>query len=597
MKGGITSGAIYAKAVSHLAQRYHFRNIGGTSAGAIAAAMAAAAEHGRSQDGFAKLDAIPGELGTRLTMLFQPSSATRPLYRTLLAAVTKPVKPLRVVRAVVAARPVWFAVGLAAVLLPAFAGLAIAHGLPIAGGDWWLIAVGLLLSLPLAFAVGLLAAAVGLALLANRVLPENGFGLCNGHDKVEDHAPLTDWLAMTIDDLAGLPADSRRPLTLGDLWDGGRTGPLPSAAYLAALDAGGASAVTNTLRRDRKVNLEMMTTNLTTRRPHRLPFDNDQFSFCPTEMEALFPEYVVAHLVENSAERADKPDGDAVIELRCPNHPDQQLRSFPAAPNLPVIVITRMSLSFPVLLSAIPLYAVDYARAKGHRRVERMWFSDGGISSNFPMHFFDALWPSRPTFGINLQPQHPDHPDQMTYRPTTAGAGILPRAIPFNSMAGFAGAVMDTMQNWADTALIKLPGYRERVVEVRTRPNEGGMNLVMDDATIRDLADRGVEAAATFDEFAFDEHRWIRHRVAMAQLSRAFTGMRGLWDAGVTPTYEQLLPVPKGYPYAESAAFRAQDAEASRKLMDLADAWDGLGNPGRTEPPHPEPDLRLTPPL
>ena len=83
----------------------------------------------------------------------------------------------------------------------------------------------------------------------------------------------------------------------------------------------------------------------------------------------------------------------------------------------------------------------------------------------------------------------------------------------------------------------------------------------------------------------------------MAQLSRAFTGMRGLWDAGVTPTYEQLLPVPNGYPYAESAAFRAQDEEASRKLMDLADAWEGLGNPGRTEPPHPEPDLRLTPPL
>ena len=33
MKGGITSGVVYPKAVSHLAKRYHFRNIGGTSAG------------------------------------------------------------------------------------------------------------------------------------------------------------------------------------------------------------------------------------------------------------------------------------------------------------------------------------------------------------------------------------------------------------------------------------------------------------------------------------------------------------------------------------------------------------------------------------
>ena len=38
MKGGITSGVIYPQAVLALARRYRFRNIGGTSAGAIAAA-------------------------------------------------------------------------------------------------------------------------------------------------------------------------------------------------------------------------------------------------------------------------------------------------------------------------------------------------------------------------------------------------------------------------------------------------------------------------------------------------------------------------------------------------------------------------------
>ena len=40
MKGGVTSGVIYPKAILKLSERYRFRSIGGTSAGAIAAAAA-----------------------------------------------------------------------------------------------------------------------------------------------------------------------------------------------------------------------------------------------------------------------------------------------------------------------------------------------------------------------------------------------------------------------------------------------------------------------------------------------------------------------------------------------------------------------------
>ena len=35
MKGGITSGVVYPPAICRLAEHYHFKNIGGTSAGAI----------------------------------------------------------------------------------------------------------------------------------------------------------------------------------------------------------------------------------------------------------------------------------------------------------------------------------------------------------------------------------------------------------------------------------------------------------------------------------------------------------------------------------------------------------------------------------
>src|SRR5262245_41233825 len=43
MRGGITSGIVYPRAIAKLAEIYNFRSIGGTSAGAIAATATAAA--------------------------------------------------------------------------------------------------------------------------------------------------------------------------------------------------------------------------------------------------------------------------------------------------------------------------------------------------------------------------------------------------------------------------------------------------------------------------------------------------------------------------------------------------------------------------
>src|SRR5262249_59526992 len=51
MKGGITSGVVYPLALVELSQKYRLANIGGTSAGAMAAAAAAAAEYGRALPG------------------------------------------------------------------------------------------------------------------------------------------------------------------------------------------------------------------------------------------------------------------------------------------------------------------------------------------------------------------------------------------------------------------------------------------------------------------------------------------------------------------------------------------------------------------
>jgi predicted acylesterase/phospholipase RssA len=91
MKGGVTSGVVYPKMISRLARDFQFKNIGGTSTGAIAAAACAAAElgrqSGRNPQAFTALEQLPEELGNdgQLLGLFQPAPALRPHFRLALA--------------------------------------------------------------------------------------------------------------------------------------------------------------------------------------------------------------------------------------------------------------------------------------------------------------------------------------------------------------------------------------------------------------------------------------------------------------------------------------------------------------------------------
>ncbi len=102
MKGGITSGVVYPKLIGRLARDYQFKSIGGTSAGAIAAAGCAAAELGRQTGknlkSFEDLGKLPGELGTpkgepmapMLFHLFQPAPDLRSHFAVLEGALNAP---------------------------------------------------------------------------------------------------------------------------------------------------------------------------------------------------------------------------------------------------------------------------------------------------------------------------------------------------------------------------------------------------------------------------------------------------------------------------------------------------------------------------
>ena len=136
----------------------------------------------------------------------------------------------------------------------------------------------------------------------------------------------------------------------------------------------------------RSVSLQLMTTDVSSGRPVRLPLpeDND-FYFDPDEIGKLIP-VRVATWMRDQATSSTEVDGRTVYQVH--------------GAGMPVLLATRMSLAVPGLIASVPFYE---RRSEGSQpeHVEH-WFSDGAITSNFPVHFFDALLPGHPTFGLDL---------------------------------------------------------------------------------------------------------------------------------------------------------------------------------------------------
>jgi len=585
MKGGITSGVVYPLAVCELAQKYRFRNIGGTSAGAIAAALTAAAELGRTSPGggFPKLATLPGFLQTGLLSLFQPSPGGRAFFQILLTWIGDGGFLRKVTVSLfqlILRRLLWFLAGAGLGALVFY--LLFLVWLPVdpihPHRTWATWA---------AFALdgGVLVALVGLVVGTLSALRGNFFGLCSGMPYSPKAKPaLTPWLAKTLEETAGRNPDGD-PLTFGDFW--GKDGDPEENVE------------------DRRINFEVMTTNLTWCRPTRLPFVTREFFFDPAEMAQLFPEPVVTWLLKHPAPGRDARE-QAQLDLVAATTP---YRHLPAPADLPVIVAARMSLSFPVLFSAVPFYAVDWSRkanAEAQKEgrapvLEKCWFSDGGIGSNFPVHFFDGLLPGRPTFGINLRPFHPDYPKRKdesknVWFPSAAVQGIAPTWRPITGVFPFIGAILNTMQNWVDTAQTRLPGYRDRVIHINLTKDEGGMNLNMPEERITALSARGKAAGHLLaTQFKWDDHRWTRYLSAMGQLQGKLETMDRVYTAGFDKFLQQKDP--KGVPYERTARFKEFALKATLELMQTVRGWKGEDRFDTKSAPSPKPDLRIMPRL
>lgn len=576
MKGGITSGAVYPLALVELAKKYRFANIGGTSAGAIAAGAAAAAEYGRYAKGagFPRLARVPGELGPILFKLFQPSRSVAPLFAILVAALKAKSTLGKIVNVVGAA--IWgflhWAV-IALVLAAVVAFLLWDFGEISTGAAIFLFLLLLLIGL-------MIAVLVPLGQMVGTGLANNYYGLCPGIRQPGYSGPaLTDWLADTIDAVAGRDPAHDDPLTFGDLLKpaGGPLGRPPIA-------------------------LRMMTTNLMMSRPYTLPLDTRIYKFKKSEFQGVFPPRIMDYLL-----RVCKPF--------TPEGGGGEFYEFPAADDLPVVVAARMSLSFPILICAVPLYAEDWTMKGDYAKPLRLClFSDGGLSSNFPIQFFDDLLPNSPTFGISLgqydvrrdRNAKPGEPDDACVnrvwmpKPTEANSGWLLPIQPFSGVVEFFSRLIDAAKDWQDNMQSTLAGTRERIVSVFLKPDEGGLNIDMPPELVLRLSDYGKCAGDKLrDEFDLDEHRWRRFLVTMDRLEHSLAEILGAYS-GVPDGPESFATFLERYPehaksYRRVLIYLDELRSRAASLADLATTWSGQPPIPDEELPHPKTDMRITP--
>lgn len=715
MRGGTTSGVVYPLAICEIARRYRLRNVGGASAGAIAAAAAAAAEVGRmaAADGTLSADSgplspedrqegrvragfpgladsmawlaqvdDPGRQQYRVAQLFRPGERTRPLFRLMTAFMRKRpwaypwlvlgafgvfskiltlLTVVGVFWAVMATRPepagFWADLGASAVGLVAFGAAVLGailllirlialsarlvRGRPAKrhealreplgepahrkNGELAWLALGLLVA-----GLGLIAATIwwpplklhlptlalawcALVLVTGGILGASvlsllgqgrtvGFGVVPGSapaapgwnlwdriagTPVASQRALMPWLSDTLSELAGLPQG--QVLRFGHLWFGLDFQPgQPRADLHATADD----------PRRRRVNLELMTSELVQRRAYHFPLRRGQrldqeergrLYFRKTDLSSkgreILPDDVVAAMTVGPVKK--------VRDLNAGTGEEFEVYELPEPWDLPVAFAVRLSLSLPGLFQAVRLYRLaetttvrdEFGRViardqtpqeypqpdGGFDWAQELWFTDGGVTSNFPIHFFDSPLPLWPTFGINLGEHPPGFAHQDVWLPQDWQARSSLAAPMSKSYVGFVWSIVDTARGWRDNTQTRMPGYRGRVAWVRQRDNEGGENLFMPDDVIAALALRGAFAGARLrrrfsSEPFWRRHQWLRQRTAMGNLE----DLRDLLaTSGQDPHYQ---------------CFAADGATSLSALIASLEAFDPEAPPGVPDP-------------
>ena len=399
-------------------------------------------------------------------------------------------------------------------------------------------------------------------------LTQQNFGIASGMPPESatsnDPPTLTPWLTTYFNSLSGKP--DKQPLTFGDLW-----GPQDCSNSPNKIGDRPEKPV---------VDFQAVTTCLSLGRPYSLPLEDKDFYYSELEWRKLFPAEIMQWL--HDTERVS----GTVKELHEAGF--THLHAMPEPQNWPVVIAVRMSLSFPVLLAAIPMYRINRSVKTKELKPIKVLFTDGGVSSNFPIHLFDSPFPSRPTFAVDLQ----NYPETMTDPKERAEKRVFtfignhtghqqvihepPEGKAIGQVAWFVSRLIETMQNWRDQLPKPMAGYRDRIAYVQHTKDEGGLNLNMSETVIRALGDAGAEAAKELntafyqphDEYhgqtGWQNHQWIRMRSSLKQLDELIKSVGEKIEARYS-----LLPVEPApsYAFAQTTAHDPIDQQKALALL------------------------------
>lgn len=654
LKGGIIDGVVYPGILLELARSFRFQSIAGTSVGALAASLAAASEFSRrfnSNVGFDEvLRKMPDELQkkkagkSKLESLFQTSPDQTRLFDVLVDSLAEAREKMwrkllvNIRNAYAFNLVLGFLIGfgfpfLVFAISYAFFG---ANGscLPVA------FAVCSLPTLSLAVLLGLVVALLALLWAiykdTKRLASSNGFGFCTGMSENGGQTDgLTEWLHKGIQGAAGLPLS--RPLTFEDLWKAPGGPPQQEGSDSS-----------------RSIDLRVISTALSHGRPYEFPQapGSSRLFFRLDELVPYFPASIINHLERVSKRYSQQefylnsdltvsktptsPGLDAV-----PNHPPlykvfdspdasqsprellgtDLFRELPAG-ELPILVAARLSMNFPILLKSIPLWAVDREagraisddKRKGPK-FKRTWFSDGGITSNFPIHTFDKPIPSWPTFGIYIAPAARSNQERQKPRAQKPAIGWLPRFhtsgesekwIEIDAEAdltklpnahiskprqfvNFLSAIFDSAKDWSDNANLRMPGIRDRVAFIyKNDPAIGGLNLKLGSQSILDFGyiNGPMVARSLVTKFLEDtdrnvclngtrgwmDHRWVRLNSYLQALKKNLAGFTTATNgnAGTSSTVDQITDAKKTAPLKFDKFFESALTEPQAKALQVA---------------------------
>jgi hypothetical protein len=173
------------------------------------------------------------------------------------------------------------------------------------------------------------------------------------------------------------------------------------------------------------------------------------------------------------------------------------------------------------------------------------------------------------------------------------------------NVGDFFGQILNAARNWRDNMQAELPGYRDRICQIRLTGEQGGLNLNMPAGVVKALVERGSaagEKVTSPDSFDWNKHRITRFRTMMQMLQQSLgelgfrrpgvyqgehpgriafhTVVREWQDMGEPPA-----PPAPGLPWWVTAI------PASDAVYKLVETWPDFD----TDAPTPKPTLRIVP--